>query len=335
MKVLVIGGSRFLGYHLVQRLLNERIEVVLFNRGISPDDFEGKVERVVGDRKNYKKFFDTFRKRQFDAVVDLIGYDRDDVEVAVKTFKDNIGQYIFISTGQVYLVTRNKHLPATEEDYYQEVIGCPPGEEAAYLYGIGKRDCEDFLEEAFKFQHFPSVRFRCPIIHGERDYTLRLYSYLIRLLDESPVIVPDSSDSIIRHVFVNDVVDAIFSVFQVERTRGKVYNLASEEVLVLSEFLQLASRFLEKPLTLYEIPSAILEENDISPEISPFSGKWVSYLDPSLAKEEINFEPTPINHWLSETIHWFMYEYDGAKPENYVNRENEIALAEWWHNRKG
>lgn len=333
MKVLVIGGTKFLGYHLVQRLLNERIDVVLFNRGISPDDFGDRVERVEGDRKDYKKFFDIFRNRQFDVVVDMIGYDGDDVEVAVKTFRNHIGQYVFISTGQVYLVTKNKHLPAAEKDYYKDIIECPPGEEAGYLYGIRKRDCEDFLEEAFKFHHFPSVRLRCPIIHGERDYTLRLYSYLLRLLDENPLIIPERSDSIIRHLYVNDVVNAIFSVFQVDQTKGKVYNLATEEVLVLSEFLQLASRLVEKPLALYEIPTTILEENGISPGISPFSGKWVSYLDPSLAQEEINFKPTPISHWLRETIHWFMYEYDGPKPENYGNREKEIALAEWWRQK--
>jgi nucleoside-diphosphate-sugar epimerase len=334
MNVLVIGGTRFLGYHLIQRLLNEGTKVVLFNRGIHPDDFGDKVERVVGDRKDYKKFYDTFHRRQFDVVVDLIGYDPDDVEVAVKTLKNNIGQYIFISTGQVYLVTKNKHLPSAEKDYYQDIIECPPGEEAAYLYGIRKRHCEDFLEEAFKFQHFPSVRFRCPIIHGERDYTLRLYSYLLRMLDENPLIIPESSDPVIRHVYVKDVVDAIFSVLQVEQTRGKVYNLASEEVLVLAEFLQLASRFVEKPLTIYKIPATILRQNEIPPEISPFSSKWISYLDPSLAQEETNFKPTPIYHWLRETIHWFMYEYDGPEPENFNNRQKEIALAEWWRRKK-
>lgn len=334
MKALVIGGTKFLGYHLVQRMLSQGITVVLYNRGISPDDFGDRVERIVGDRKNYKYFYDTFRKSRFDVVLDLIGYDRDDVEVAVKTFKNNIGQYIFISTGQVYLVTKNKHLPAVEGDYYQEIIDCPPGEEAAYLYGIHKRDCEDFLEEAFRFKHFPSVRFRCPIIHGARDYTLRLYSYLVRLLDENPLIIPDDGDPIVRHVFVNDVVDAIISVLQVEQTRGKAYNLAAEEVLILSEFLQLAARLVERPLTLYRIPTTILQEKDISSQISPFSGRWISYLDPSLATAEIGFKPTPVSDWLRDTIHWFVYEYEGSKPENYENREKEISLVEWWRQKK-
>lgn len=334
MKALVIGGTRFLGYHLVQRLLKEGIEVVLFNRGISPDDFGQNVEHVFGDRHDYNEFFNTFRSRKFDVVVDLIGYDRGDVEAAVKTFKGNIGRYIFISTGQVYLVTVNKHLPSTESDYYQDVIECPAGEDAAYSYGIKKRECEDFLDEAFKFHHFPSVRFRCPIIHGERDYTLRLYSYLLRLMDGNPLLIPEGGETIIRHVYVGDVVNTIFNVFQVDQSRGMVYNLASEEVLVLSELLLLASRVLQKPLTLHEMPRSILKQNNISTEISPFSGRWVSYLDPSLAREEINFKSTPINQWLAKTVHWFMHEYNGPQPENYVNRRKEISLAQSWRKKK-
>lgn len=334
MDVLVIGGTKFLGYHLVQRLLEEGVNVALFNRGITADDFGDKVKRVIGDRKDYRKFYDTFRRQRFDVVVDMIGYDPDDVEVAIKTFKDHIGQYIFISTGQVYLVTQNKHTPTTEEDYYQDLIDCPPGEEDAYLYGVRKRHCEDLLEEAFRFEHFPSVRFRCPIIHGARDYTLRLYSYLIRLLDENPLIIPQEGDAIIRHVYVKDVVDAIISIFQIAETRGKVYNLAGSEVLPLSEFLQLCARMVEKPLTLYKIPEKTLAEHSLSREISPFSGRWVSHLDPSLAMEEIGFKPTHLNEWLRETINWFVYDYDGPEPENYQHREKEIALAEEWRRQE-
>jgi len=267
-------------------------------------------------------------------VVDLIGYDPEDVKTAIATFKGHIGQYIFISTGQVYLVTENKHQPAAEEDYYQELIDCPPGEEEPYLYGIRKRQCEDLLEEAFKFRQFPSVRFRCPIIHGARDYTLRLYSYIIRLLDDNPLIIPEDGDSIIRHVYVKDVVEAIFSTLQISQTRGKVYNLAGEEVLMLSEFLQLTASVLEWQLTLYKIPGDILKEYDIPLDISPFSGKWTSYLDPTLAMAEIKFKPTPLREWLSEVAHWFVDEYEGQEPPNFIYLDREIRLTEFWRKKK-
>ena len=330
MRVLVIGGTKFLGYHLVHHLIELGVKVVLFNRGITPDNFADKVERIVGDRNNHKNFYETFHKQRFDVVVDLIGYDPEDIEVAIKTFKNYIGQYIFISTGQVYLVTKNKHQPANEEDYYQNIIDCPPGEEAAYLYGVRKRACEDLLVEAFNSQHFPSTRFRCPIIHGPHDYTLRLYSYLIRLQDEHPLIISEGGDSIIRHIYVKDVANTIASIFQIDQTKGKVYNLASEEVLLLSELVELMAKILMKRQTVYHIPANFIERNGISLEISPFSGKWVSYLDSTLAKEEIDFTPTAIKEWLGETVNWFINDYNGDFPENYRFREKEIALAKWW-----
>lgn len=330
MNALIIGGTKFLGYHLVRRLLDEGIKVTLFNRGITRDDFGDEVIRTYGDRKDYRKFYETFHRKRYDVVVDLIGYAPEDVETAIATFKDRIGQYIFISTGQVYLVTENKHQPATEEDYYQDIIDCPAGEETPYLYGVRKRQCEDLLEEAFKFRQFPSVRFRCPIIHGARDYTFRLYSYIFRLLDENPLIIPEQGDSIIRHVYVKDVVEVIFSTLQISQTRGKVYNLAGEEVLLLSEFLQLIAGVLEKPLPLYKIPGNILKKHNIPPDISPFSGKWTSYLDPTLAMEELKFKPTPLKQWLNEVTHWFVDEYEGPEPQNYGHRDQEIRLAEIW-----
>ena len=334
MDVLIIGGTRFLGYHLVHRLLQEGVHVTLFHRGIHGDDFGDRVERILGDRKNYKKFYELFHRRRFDVVVDLIGYQPEDVEYAVKTFGDRVGQYIFISTGQVYLVTENWHQPAREEDYYQPLIECPPGEEAAYGYGVQKRACEDLLVEAHQFQHFPVVRFRCPIIQGPRDYTLRLYSYLKRILDGGPVILPEGGDKPIRHIYVQDVVEAIVSVFQVEKTRGKVYNLASEEVIPLRELIQMAARLLEKPVTVFDIPVSLLHEYAIPESISPFSGRWVSVLDPSLAREEIRFRSTPLQQWLSETIRWFVEEYDGPEPDNYRYRPKELELARFWRKMK-
>jgi len=330
MRVLVIGGTRFLGYHIVKGLLEKEIEVVLFNRGKMPDDFGDQVKRIRGDRKDYKKFFETFHRERFDAVIDVIGYDPEDIEVAIKTFRDHIGQYIFISTGQVYLVTENKHLPSREEDYYQPLIECPPGEEVAYEYGVKKRQCEDLLEEAYQFHKFPAVRFRLPIIHGPRDYTLRLYSYLIRIQDEHPLIITEDGNSLIRHIYVKDVVRTILSVLQVEKTRGKVYNLASEEVLRLSDFIQLCARIMQKPVKIYEIPEAYMHEFGVPREVSPFSGLWVSYMDPALAIEELKFSSTPVEEWLKETVDWFLTEYTGTAPENYRYRRQEINLAEFW-----
>ncbi len=87
MRALVIGGTRFLGCHIVRRLLDEGVEVTMFTRGRTPDEFGDHVRRVRGDRKDYKKFYEMFRRERFDVVIDVIGYDPEDVEVAIKTYR--------------------------------------------------------------------------------------------------------------------------------------------------------------------------------------------------------------------------------------------------------
>ncbi len=326
MKILIIGGTKFLGYHLTRRLVRSGFEVTLFNRGITPGNFNEKVARVTGDRKNYDEFYNRFHGKRFDAVIDLIGYDLDDIEVTEKTFRGNIGQYIFISSGQVYLVTENRHIPSREEDFFQELIPCPPGEESAYSYGVEKRKIEKFLEDRFFSSGFPSVRLRCPVIHGPRDYTLRLYSYLLRISDGNPVILPEGGDIIIRHIFVQDVVRAIETILLREGFSGKVYNLAQSEILPLSEFLGKIAGILGVTVKFCFLPGDQLIRSGISMEISPFSNRWVSYMDPSLAVDELEFRSTPLEHWLPLVIEYFQNLYQGPPPENFRSRPTEIDL---------
>ncbi len=302
------------------------MQVTLFNRGLTPDDFGLRVSRITGNRKDFRKFYNIFHGKRYDVVIDLIGYDPEEVKLAEKTFRNFIGQYIFISTGQVYLVTENKRLPCREDDFYQELIPCPPGEEDAYEYGINKRKIEIFLEERYKMNGFPSVRFRCPVIHGTGDYTLRFYSYLLRIRDGNPLIILQDGDTIIRHIYVQDVVRTIMAVLHADQYRGKVYNLAQKEVLRLSGFLELTAGILGKKIKIVKLTQDEFLKYRLPGEISPFSGRWVSYLDPALAMNETGFETTPPEKWIPVVADYFLKEYTGPVPENYRNRLHEIDV---------
>lgn len=326
MKILVIGGTKFLGYHLIQSLLLEGFAVTMFNRGVSPNPFSDQVEHISGDRDDFDAFYSSLHRRNFDAVIDLIGYRPEQIDAAVRTFRGRIQRYVFISSGQVYLVTENRRQPAREEDYFQPIIACPPGEEAGYEYGIGKRGCEDRLEQAYQENRFPAVRLRCPIIHGPKDYTLRLYSYMVRIQDGHPLIIPEGRDNLIRHIYVKDVVHAIITILKTPGIKGRAYNVASREVMRLHEFLQLTARAMGKSLQWRQISFSRMAEFSLDDSISPFSGYWVSYLDPGRSERELGFKSTPLKKWLTETVRWFLREYRGGAPENYRLRPGEIKL---------
>jgi hypothetical protein len=87
------------------------------------------------------------------------------------------------------------------------------------------------------------------------------------------------------------------------------------------------AQIIEKPISIFKAPLNLLNKYNLSAEISPFSGKWVSYMDPSWAIEDIKFKPTPTKAWLQKTVNWFIHEYNGTAPENCNFREKEIQLA--------
>jgi nucleoside-diphosphate-sugar epimerase len=225
-------------------------------------------------------------------------------------------------------VTENTHWPAAEEDIYQPLIQCPTGEELPNDYGVKKRECELLLEERFRSRKFPALRLRCPVIHGARDYTLRLLSYLLRIQDGYPIIIPEHGDKIIRHIYVQDVVQTILKALPKSSMRGKVFNLAQDEVVMLSEFLTLIASLLNKKIKIVTVSKQQLKEHMISTDISPFSGRWVSYLDPGYARQEIGFTSTPLPNWISEVSSYFIRQYQGSLPENYQFRSKEITFLE-------
>src|SRR5260370_25061499 len=104
--ILIIGGTRNLVLSIAERLLESGNSVTVFNRGITPGDPPRGVERLFGDRSNPKDLQTALRNRTFDAVVDTTLYTGADTAPTIDALKDKTGHYIFISTGQVYLIRR-------------------------------------------------------------------------------------------------------------------------------------------------------------------------------------------------------------------------------------
>ena len=334
MRVLVIGGTRFMGRLLAFRLLARGDDVTLFNRGTLPDPFGTRVERLVGDRTS-GEFERRLHDRTFDAVVDFAAYQGDDVQRAIATFAGRVGHYVFISTGQVYLVREG--LPsrpegARESDYDGPVMPRPSGahDVGNWEYGVGKRACEDALVEAFARDRFPSTRVRIPMVNGEGDNEQRLQSYLARLVDGGPVLLPHVGGAPFprtRHVYAADVARAIESLLGLERTHGEAFNFANEETPTLVELVTMLAAHLGASPRLVPITMERLEAEGIAPvEISPFSVRWMSFLDPTKAKAQLGFSATPLDVQLGRVVASFLAR-TGEPPPGYRHRARELALA--------
>jgi len=171
MKILVIGGTRFIGIHLVNELLTKGHEVTIATRGLTPDVFGDNVLRIRFDRTDRKSVESSLANTSFDVVYDNINYSPTDTESILNCIKTD--RYILTSSSAVY----SGGIDLREEafDPYRYLIRM--GRRSDFSYSEGKRLCESVLFQNYKIN---AVAVRFPVVIGRDDYTQRLYSYVER-----------------------------------------------------------------------------------------------------------------------------------------------------------
>jgi nucleoside-diphosphate-sugar epimerase len=327
MHVLVIGGNRFVGRLLAWRLLARGDRVTLLNRGSIPDPFGDRVERLRGDRT--RDLEPLLAGRSFDAVVDLAAFTGEDGRRATELLAGRTRHLVMVSTGQVYLVREGCPGPSREEDYDGPVMRRPadPADLGDWEYGIGKRACEDALVAAAR-AGFPSTRVRIPMVNGELDYFRRIEGYLWRLVDGGPVLVPDGGGQPCRHVYGGEVARFLADILLREDTFGQAYNVAQEEAPTLLELLERLRALLGSRADLVAIPSERLVGAGLAPSaVSPFSDRWMSFVDPGRAARELGFRHATLDRGLSSVVACFLAHPPADRPDGYAGRRIELRLA--------
>jgi len=303
--------------------------VTLFNRGTLPDAFGDRVERLRGDRTT-PDFERLLAGRSFEAAVDFAAFDGPDGRRAAEVLGGRVGHYVVISTGQVYLVREGCPSPARESDYDGPVMAEPvdPFDRGQWEYGVKKRALEDGLAAAWEKSRFPATRLRIPMVNGERDHFRRLERYLWRMLDGGPVLLPGGAARPTRHVYSGSVVRAILGMLGRTDTHGQAYNLAQDETPTLAELLTHAAERLGAPPRLVEVPVGAVRAAGLEPLVlSPFSGTWMSFLDPSRAKADLGFRHEPLGSYLDKIVTTFLAHPRADPPPGYGQRPAELELA--------
>src|SRR5215813_9607904 len=180
MKVLVIGGSGYIGSHTVEELLRRGHDVCIFARGKTPLHIPRQVSFIAGDRHNQQDILN-LRSQRFDAVVDINAYKREDTQTIVNALDGYIGRFVHLSS---LAVCQQIAVPINED---APMIADP---NAGYAYD--KAECERALRWAHTKNGFPFVSIRPTCVYGQHDYLSRENHFLKGIMAGDPVIVPDS-----------------------------------------------------------------------------------------------------------------------------------------------
>lgn len=224
MKLLVIGGSYFYGRVFVMEAVKEH-DVTVWNRGTySMADFG--VRQIQGDRHERTAACE----EDWDAVIDFCAYAPGDIRNTVENMTGKIGQYLLISTVDVY--ERDPDVVKTEDTPLEERSFA--GEAGAYI--AGKVAAERELAAVCAERKIPFTVLRPAILYGPYNYAPRESAYLQMLLQNHALPRFTDADGRFQFVYVKDAAIAILKCLGNEKAYGQAYNLCGDQVLAYDAF---------------------------------------------------------------------------------------------------
>lgn len=181
-QILVIGGTRFFGKLLVQRLLRAGHRVTIATRGYAPDPFGARIDRVRVDRRNEHAMRNAFRDAAFDVVFDQMCYSPLDAAIATRVFAGKVKRYVMTSTIDAYRGVARTGRALREQDLAvqaQRIDTAYPWHDpkrATECYVSGKVQAEAYL---VRDGSLPVVTVRLAhVLGGPEDFTGRLACYV-------------------------------------------------------------------------------------------------------------------------------------------------------------
>ena len=183
-KVLVLGGNRFFGKHLVVELLKNNYEVTLLNRGQIDDQLGSQVQRLKADRKDINSLSHVLKNKTWDMVFDQICFEEQDAKNLCELMLGQTAKILFTSSQSVY--DYGRLIP--EEIFNPFTYQYTKAARQAEAYAEAKRQCETVFAQ---YKQLHPVMLRMPLVLGEDDYTRRLFWHMDKCINGLPVYFPN------------------------------------------------------------------------------------------------------------------------------------------------
>jgi nucleoside-diphosphate-sugar epimerase len=311
-RILVLGGTGFIGRHVVAGLAAGGHTIAVFHRGHTPSDLDGSVHRFLGDRRSIGDKAAELRAFRPRVVIDMIGYTEVEARTAVDVLRGIAERTVVVSSQDVYRgFDRFRRLvpgpvepiPYGEEAPLRERMypyrGREPGQDAWI------RDYDKILvERASREEGGPAVTvLRLPMVFGPRDRQHRILPYLKRMDDGRPAILLEEGQAGWRWTrgFAVDVGTAIVRAAMDERASGRTYNVGEDDPLTEADWVRAIGRAAGWSGEVVSVPASLW------PASRAAAVDWTQSLvaDTSRIRRELGLEDTVgREEGLRRTVEW-------------------------------
>jgi len=338
MRFLILGGTGFIGPHLVKHAVARGHKVTIFTRGRSDDSMlPAEVERLVGDRNGQ---LGALEGKQWDAVFDDSATNPDWVRQSATLLKGNVSQYLFTSSTGVYYPYLKRGL---DESTPPLLEGDPKDGSAAF--GTAKAQCEKIVFDTFGDG---GIVVRPSYIAGPGDTTDRFPYWPVRLTRGGEVLVPGKRDDGAQFIDVRDLAE--FMVKLVEDKRSGPFNVAApRDPITIRTFVEEAARALDvsagsgqrAKVTFTQVDDYdFLTENKIFsmvPWVIPTGNNFGHTAISNARAKAAGLAFRPLATTVRDTLAWWPTVPEARRnaPRFALTPEQEATVLAAWKARKG
>ncbi len=337
-RILILGGTGFLGPQLVEAARSRGHTVTLFNRGKTRPQLFPDVEKLHGDRDpKIGEGLKALEGRKWDAVIDTSGYVPRVARASAELLAPNVGHYVFISTISVY---KELPRPGMDESAPLATVEDPKNENVRENYGALKALCEQAVEAAFPGR---TTTIRPGLIVGPDDPTQRFTYWPVRVAEGGEVLAPPGADPA-QFIDVRDLAEWTLLTLE-NRDFGTFNATGPARPLAMRELLEACKQASGSNATFTWADAAFLEKHKVRPWmdlpvwVTP-AGEMAGMSSVSNAKAMARgLKFRPVVDTARDTLTWF----NGLPPERQAElrkraglppeREREVLAA--WRQEQG
>lgn len=329
LKILVLGGTGFLGPHLVESMQRRGHTPTLFNRGKTRPSLFPDVEKLRGDRDGDLR---ALQGRSWDAVIDTSGYVPRVVRASAELLAPQVRQYVFVSSISVYADTTR---PGIDETHAVATMPDPSSEDVLPFYGALKALCEQAVEAALPGR---TTNIRPGLIVGPGDPTDRFSYWPVRVAQGGEVLAPGDPADPVQFIDARDLAD--FIITTLERGTVGVFNVnGPAQPLGIGALLD-ACKAVSASDARFTWASA---EFLAAQQIAPWSDMpvWVPPVDDGLGMTTTSSAKAgahglayrPLDDTVKATLEWWatLPPERQAKLRAGLTREREAGALAAWH----